>query len=129
MIPLFNKWYVNRFSLLSSVLLQGVYFILMYIPVGIQRSRLLYLWTIISALAHLVGLLQILRSVSSWSIGFLDADTFEESIHEAYIDAITKAKHYVYIENQFFISLATHNTSVRNYICETLCKRIVRAHK
>jgi hypothetical protein len=59
----------------------------------------------------------------------LDADTVEESIHEAYIDAITKAKHYVYIENQFFISLATHNASLCNHICETLCKRIVRAHK
>jgi phospholipase D1/2 len=53
----------------------------------------------------------------------------EESIHEAYIDAITKAEHYVYIENQFFISLATHNASVRNHVCETLFKRIVRAHK
>lgn len=72
---------------------------------------------------------QVLRSVSSWSAGFLDAETVEESIHEAYIDAITKAKHYVYIENQFFISQATHNASVRNYICESLCKRIVRAHK
>jgi phospholipase D1/2 len=73
--------------------------------------------------------LQMLRSVSSWSVGFLDAETFEESIHEAYIDAITKANHYVYIENQFFISLAAQNTSVRNHICETLYKRIVRAHK
>jgi len=53
----------------------------------------------------------------------------EESIHEAYIDAIMKAKHYVYIENQFFISQATHNASVRNHICETLCNRIVRAYK
>jgi phospholipase D1/2 len=74
-------------------------------------------------------LLQTLRSVSSWSIGFLDTETVEESIHEAYIDAITRAKHYVYIENQFFISLATHNTSVRNLVCETLFKRIMRAHK
>lgn len=72
---------------------------------------------------------QILRSVSSWSAGFLDAETVEESIHEAYIDAIMKAKHYVYIENQFFISLATRNASLGNHICETLCKRIVRAHK
>lgn len=72
---------------------------------------------------------QILRSASGWSTGFLDAETLEESIHEAYIDAIMKAKHYVYIENQFFISLATRNASVRNHICETLFKRIVRAHK
>lgn len=74
-------------------------------------------------------LLQIVRSVSSWSTGFLDMEVVEESIHEAYIDAITRAKHYVYIENQFFISLATHNTSVRNLVCETLFKRIMRAHR
>jgi phospholipase D1/2 len=73
--------------------------------------------------------LQVLRSASSWSVGFLDAETYEESIHEAYIDAIMKAKHYVYIENQFFISLATHNLIVHNHICETLCNRIIRAHK
>ncbi|XP_021931643.1 phospholipase D1 isoform X2 [Zootermopsis nevadensis] len=72
---------------------------------------------------------QVLRSASSWSVGFLDTETYEESIHEAYIDAITKAKHYVYIENQFFISLASHNSSVHNHVCETLYNRIVRAHK
>ena len=72
---------------------------------------------------------QILRSVSSWSAGFQDADLYEESIHEAYIDVITKAKHYVYIENQFFISLAAHNSTVHNQVCESLCKRILRAHK
>ncbi|PNF35047.1 hypothetical protein B7P43_G09457 [Cryptotermes secundus] len=72
---------------------------------------------------------QIVRSVSSWSTGFLDTETVEESIHEAYIDAITRAKHYVYIENQFFISLARRNTSVRNLVCETLFKRIMRAHR
>jgi phospholipase D1/2 len=89
----------------------------------------LYFWTLINTSAPVVGPLQVLRSVSSWSAGFLDADAVEESIHEAYIDAITKAKHYVYIENQFFISHATHNESVRNHICETLCNRIVRAYK
>ena len=103
-----------------------------YLPAclgGHLKNAFLYLWTLINATAPLVGSLQVLRSVSSWSAGFLDAETVEESIHEAYIDAITKAKHYVYIENQFFISQATHNASVRNCICESLCKRIVRAHK
>jgi phospholipase D1/2 len=38
---------------------------------------------------------QVLRSVSSWSIGFLESDTIEQSIHEAYIHAITKAERYV----------------------------------
>lgn len=35
---------------------------------------------------------QVLRSVSSWSAGFLESDTIEQSIHEAYIDAISTAK-------------------------------------
>jgi len=59
----------------------------------------------------------------------------EQSIHDAYIQTITKAQHYVYIENQFFITMqlgmgvpGAHN-NVRNQIGETLFKRIVRAHK
>ncbi|XP_043289717.1 phospholipase D2-like [Venturia canescens] len=73
---------------------------------------------------------QVLRSVSSWSAGFLEPETKEQSIHEAYIDAITNAKRYIYIENQFFISLATtDHTSVQNRIADTLLKRILRAVK
>nr|CAD7425001.1 unnamed protein product [Timema monikensis] len=69
---------------------------------------------------------QVLRSVSSWSAGFLDPDIWEESIHEAYIDTITRAKHYIYIENQFFITLGMHGVGVRNQIGEALFKRIIR---
>jgi len=47
---------------------------------------------------------QLLRSVSAWSCGFIEADLVEQSIHDAYIQTITKAQHYVYIENQFFIT-------------------------
>nr|CAD7265320.1 unnamed protein product [Timema shepardi] len=72
---------------------------------------------------------QVLRSVSSWSAGFLDPDIWEESIHEAYIDTITRAKHYIYIENQFFITLGMHGVGVRNQIGEALFKRIIRSHK
>lgn len=73
---------------------------------------------------------QVLRSVSSWSAGFLEPDTIEQSIHEAYIQAINKADRYIYIENQFFISLATlDNSVVKNRIGETLMKRILRAHR
>ncbi|KAJ8972643.1 hypothetical protein NQ314_000076, partial [Rhamnusium bicolor] len=56
-------------------------------------------------------------------------DTVEQSIHEAYIDTITRAQHYIYIENQFFISLPYHNPNTRNQIADALYKRIVRAHK
>ncbi|KAH8384668.1 hypothetical protein KR093_004438, partial [Drosophila rubida] len=78
---------------------------------------------------------QLLRSVSAWSCGFIEADLVEQSIHDAYIETITKAQHYVYIENQFFITMqlgmgvsGAYN-NVRNQIGETLFKRIVRAYK
>lgn len=73
---------------------------------------------------------QVLRSVSSWSAGFLDSDILEQSIQEAYIHAISKAERYIYIENQFFITLASmERTVVKNRIGETLLKRILRAHR
>ncbi|XP_023305494.2 phospholipase D2 isoform X1 [Lucilia cuprina] len=76
---------------------------------------------------------QLLRSVSSWSCGFIEQDLVEQSIHDAYIQTITKAQHYIYIENQFFITMqlgaAASLGQVRNQIGEALFKRIVRAHK
>lgn len=72
---------------------------------------------------------QVLRSVSSWSGGFLDPDTVEQSIHEAYVDTITRAQHYLYIENQFFITLSRSSVAVRNQIGEALFNRIMRAHR
>ncbi|CAF0776017.1 unnamed protein product [Rotaria sp. Silwood1] len=68
---------------------------------------------------------QALRSVGRWSTGRNDT---EESIHKALIDMITKAKYYIYIENQFFVSLIDDST-VHNGIAEALFKRILRAHQ
>jgi phospholipase D1/2 len=68
---------------------------------------------------------QSLRSTGRWSIGRNDT---EESIHNALIDMITNAKYYIYIENQFFVSLIGDST-VRNGIAEALFKRILRAHQ
>lgn len=73
---------------------------------------------------------QVLRSVASWSAGFVEQDTVEQSIHEAYVQTITKAQHYVYIENQFFISLDGMETAaIKNQIANALLRRIVRAHR
>uniref|UniRef100_A0A182J218 Phospholipase n=1 Tax=Anopheles atroparvus TaxID=41427 RepID=A0A182J218_ANOAO len=72
---------------------------------------------------------QVLRSASSWNCGFIEPDHVEQSIHEAYVQTISKAQHYVYIENQFFISLELGNSVVKNQISEYLFKRIVRAHR
>ncbi|XP_041354689.1 phospholipase D1-like isoform X2 [Gigantopelta aegis] len=69
---------------------------------------------------------QILRSSGSWSAGI---GTTESSIHEAYIHCIERAKHYVYIENQFFITQIGANTSVNNKIGEALFNRILYSHK
>ena len=41
---------------------------------------------------------------------------------------ITNAKYYIYIENQFFVSLIGDST-VRNGIADALFKRILRAHQ
>ncbi|XP_073981398.1 phospholipase D isoform X2 [Rhodnius prolixus] len=71
---------------------------------------------------------QVVRSISHWSGGFIDCDSWEGSIHEAMVDAIAKARHYVYIENQFFISCG-NGGQVKNQVGDALFKRILRAHR
>ncbi|KAG0323947.1 Phospholipase D1 [Dissophora globulifera] len=71
--------------------------------------------------------LQILRSVSSWSIGVKEPEC---SILTAYIAAIERAEHFIYIENQFFITSTNVNkTIVHNGIGRALTDRIIKAHK
>ena len=41
---------------------------------------------------------------------------------------ITEAKYYIYIENQFFVSLIDDSV-VHNGIADALFKRILRAHR
>jgi phospholipase D1/2 len=72
---------------------------------------------------------QVVRSAADWSAGFIESDTVEQSIHEAYVETITKAQHYIYIENQFFISLGFPDAVVKNQIAESLYKRILRAFR
>lgn len=66
---------------------------------------------------------QVCRSVSMWSAGV----PTEASIQAAYMDVITNSKHYLYIENQFFISGMDGNGIVRNRILQALVDRIERA--
>ncbi|XP_068436030.1 phospholipase D1a [Clinocottus analis] len=68
---------------------------------------------------------QVLRSAADWSAGI---KYHEESIHNAYIQVIAKSKHYIYIENQFFISCADNRT-VYNKIGDAIIERILRAYK
>uniref|UniRef100_A0A3Q3X6M6 Phospholipase n=1 Tax=Mola mola TaxID=94237 RepID=A0A3Q3X6M6_MOLML len=68
---------------------------------------------------------QILRSASDWSAGI---KYHEESIHNAYVHAIRNSQHFIYIENQFFISCAD-NRHVFNKIGDTIAERIIRAYR
>ncbi|XP_042194903.1 phospholipase D1 isoform X2 [Callorhinchus milii] len=68
---------------------------------------------------------QVLRSAADWSCGIKH---HEDSIHQAYIHVIENSKHFVYIENQFFIS-CTDGRSVFNKIGDTIAERILRAYR
>ena len=70
--------------------------------------------------------IQVLRSVDKWSAG----QTHEASIYNAYLHAIKNAKHFIYIENQFFISSQPGTfLHVSNQILSTMADRIVRAYQ
>ncbi|XP_004675021.1 PREDICTED: phospholipase D1 isoform X2 [Condylura cristata] len=68
---------------------------------------------------------QLLRSAADWSAGI---KYHEESIHTAYINVIENSKHYIYIENQFFISCADDKV-VFNKVGDAIAQRILKAHR
>jgi phospholipase D1/2 len=81
--------------------------------------------------------IQVLRSVSKWSAGVNET---EHSILNAYYRLINTAKHYIYIENQFFISKSWNDKErkkngkcisdkVKNEISYYIRKRIERAYR
>lgn len=63
---------------------------------------------------------QLLRSAGLWSYGL---DTVDNSIQQAYLSLISEAKHFIYIENQFFIS-NTAGDPVKNEIAQALVNKI-----
>ncbi|XP_075252478.1 phospholipase D1-like isoform X2 [Convolutriloba macropyga] len=70
---------------------------------------------------------QVVRSLGPWSGGF--ETKVERSIYEAYMNAIDKAEHYIYIENQFFVSSTSYNGIVLfNQIAAKIEEKIVQAH-
>lgn len=72
---------------------------------------------------------QMLRSAGDWSLGF-PKDVREHSIQTAYVKLIEESEHFVYMENQFFVtSTETLNTKVVNRIGDALVERILRAHR
>lgn len=68
---------------------------------------------------------QVIRSVSQWSAG---TSQIEDSIHNAYCSLIEKAEHFIYIENQFFISGLYGDDIIRNRVLDALRQRIMRAY-
>lgn len=71
---------------------------------------------------------QICRSAGPWSLG--TNKTVEHSIQNAYLKCIQMSDHFVYIENQFFVtSTVVEGTMIENNIGNALVSRIIRAHR
>ncbi|KAI1266981.1 phospholipase D/nuclease [Xylariaceae sp. FL1019] len=69
---------------------------------------------------------QLVRSSADWSSGILT----DHSIQNAYSQIIRNAQHYVYIENQFFItSTGEHQSPIHNTIGRAMVDACVRAGK
>ena len=67
---------------------------------------------------------QLVRSASKWSHGI----STEHSIANAYATLIRQANHFVYIENQFFITATGNKQSpIKNTIGSAIVERIIRA--
>ncbi|KAG9236350.1 hypothetical protein BJ875DRAFT_456734 [Amylocarpus encephaloides] len=69
---------------------------------------------------------QIVRSSADWSSGILT----EHSIQNAYSELIRNAQHYVYIENQFFITATGEEQHpIKNTIGRAIVDAVVKAAK
>jgi len=69
---------------------------------------------------------QIVRSSADWSSGILT----DHSIQNAYSEVIRNAQHYVYIENQFFITATGENQNpIHNTIGAAIVDAVLRAAK
>ena len=69
---------------------------------------------------------QVVRSSADWSSGILT----EHSIQNAYFEVISNAQHYVYIENQFFITATGQEQApIHNTIGRAIVDACVRAGK
>lgn len=69
---------------------------------------------------------QIVRSAGAWSLGIKE---IESSIQMAYLKLIETSQHYVYIENQFFVTSSSWDgVIIENKIGDALVDRIIRAN-
>lgn len=69
---------------------------------------------------------QVLRSAGSWSLGLKQT---EHSIQNAYLKLIETSEHFIYIENQFFITSSSWDgVVIENKIGDAIVDRIIRAN-
>lgn len=69
---------------------------------------------------------QVIRSAGSWSLGLKET---EKSIQNAYLKLIETSEHYIYIENQFFVTTSHWDSVViENRIGDAIVDRIIRAN-
>lgn len=69
---------------------------------------------------------QIVRSAGYWSLGLKET---EKSIQNAYLKLIETSEHYIYIENQFFVTTSNWDgVVIENKIGNAIVDRIIRAH-
>eukprot|EP01105_Mastigella_eilhardi_P026461 TRINITY_DN7694_c0_g1_i1.p1 TRINITY_DN7694_c0_g1~~TRINITY_DN7694_c0_g1_i1.p1 ORF type:complete len:1090 (-),score=267.05 TRINITY_DN7694_c0_g1_i1:1301-4570(-) len=66
---------------------------------------------------------QMLRSICSWSGG---VPATEQSIYKAYMSLIKNSEHFIYIENQYFIS-SIEGTEPENHVVQALFNRLKQA--
>ncbi|KAF7874642.1 uncharacterized protein EAF02_008619 [Botrytis sinoallii] len=70
--------------------------------------------------------IQLVRSCTEWSNGVAT----EHSIANAYIEVIQRSQHFIYIENQFFITACSDEQNpVENKIGAAIADRIIRAYQ
>ena len=70
---------------------------------------------------------QLLRSTGNWSLGLKETDN---SIQKAYLKMIETSQHYMYIENQFFVTSSSWDgVQVMNCIGDAIVDRIIKAHR
>ncbi|GAV55262.1 hypothetical protein ZYGR_0AS05860 [Zygosaccharomyces rouxii] len=69
---------------------------------------------------------QVLRSAGYWSLGLKET---EHSIQNAYLKLIETSEHYIYIENQFFVTTSQWDgVVIENKVGDAIVDRVIKAN-
>ncbi|CAR28854.1 ZYRO0F13486p [Zygosaccharomyces rouxii] len=69
---------------------------------------------------------QVIRSAGYWSLGLKET---EHSIQNAYLKLIETSEHYIYIENQFFVTTSQWDgVVIENKVGDAIVDRVIRAN-